>query len=110
FVLDQRLAPAGSLDLALFTAVRDRNPPPGASAQPPARSARLERAVLEPAGRLQADRAVNLKAPLEGPPTLECGMFVEVPSGSVHVGHCWGAQEEGRPQRMWTLAGTEMFG
>jgi len=109
FVLDPRTSPAGSLDVAILTVLRDRVTQQGATAQPTSRSARIERAVLEPSGHLQTDHQVSFKIPLEGPPTMECGAFVEVPRGSVPVGHCWNVQEPGRPPHIWTVAATEMI-
>jgi peroxiredoxin len=46
--------------------------------------------------------------PLEGPPTLEGGAFVEIPRQRVTRGQSWDVGEEGRPVRTWQVAGSEM--
>jgi peroxiredoxin len=45
--------------------------------------------------------------PLEGPPTAEFGAFVEVPRHRVGPGAGWVVEEDNRPPRAWTVAGTD---
>jgi peroxiredoxin len=71
---------------------------------------RLELAHLDLQGRLAVDSAASALCPLEGPPTLECGPFVEAPRGRIGVEKPWEAREEGRPNRTWRLTGFENAG
>jgi peroxiredoxin len=106
FVLDT--TPRGA-EVAVLTVLRDRDPQPGISV--PAGSAcsvRLERARVDLQGRLSAD-GVNLLVPLEGPPLLECGAFLEAPAGRVGPGQAWDVAEPGRPLLVWRNTGTEML-
>jgi len=70
-------------------------------------SVRLELAEIDDHGRVRGRPGINLAVPLEGPPTVECGAFVEAPATRVAVNQFWEAAEEGRPPRTWRVAGTE---
>jgi hypothetical protein len=48
----------------------------------------------------------SLTTPLEGPPTIECGAFVEVPKGRAPL--WWETNETGRPPRTWKVDGHEL--
>ncbi|HZY85764.1 MAG TPA: redoxin domain-containing protein [Gemmataceae bacterium] len=107
FVLD---TPPRGAEVAFLTVLKHRGPAPAGpavGAPPPATSVRLERAAVDLQGKVSADRAANLTVPLEGAPTLECGMFVEVPGGRVGANEPWGVLEPGRPARSWSVAGNE---
>lgn len=114
FVLD--VSPSGS-DVALLTTLKPMQAePPGMRAFPSpetkadpiaAVSVRLELARVSPLGRIGAEPAELLIVSLEGPPTVECGMFVEMPGGRERFEQSWQVSEVGRPLRVWTLAGTE---
>ena len=72
-------------------------------------SVRLERAHVDLQGKLTADANVNLLVPLDRPPTLECGGFIALPGGRIHVGQQWVTLEGDRPPLTWRAAGTEMI-
>jgi peroxiredoxin len=108
FVLDTT---AKGAEAAFYTAFKPQGGRPGpAGARPgdgePASSVRLELARVEPRGRVAADAA--LAVPLDGPPSVECGAFVEAPTKRVGVGQVWEVSEDGRPPRTWKLVGGEM--
>src|SRR5262249_49519382 len=71
-------------------------------------SVRLEIVKLDSLGRLTAKPNVSLAVPLEGPPTLECGAFVESPRRRVGLDYSWECGEDGRPLRTWKVTGTEL--
>jgi peroxiredoxin len=102
FVLDA--TPRGA-ETAFLTVLRPRNGAGGRLEEAAPSSARLEVARVDPQGRVSADAA--LAVPLEGPPTVEVGAFVEVPRQAVGTGKSWSVEEDGRPPRKWTVAGTE---
>src|SRR5262249_38741550 len=71
-------------------------------------SARMTMARIDLQGRVTAPAGVSLTVPLDGPPTLECGAFVEMPHSRVGPDRTWEVSEEGRPPRSWTAGGGEM--
>jgi hypothetical protein len=100
FILDGN--PRGT-DAAFLTVLR---PSAGKGARPDEAapsSARLEMVRVDPQGRVSGD---GLLVPLEGPPTAEVGALVEVPKHAVGTGKTWSVEEDGRPPRKWTVAGT----
>ena len=106
FVLE---TPAQGADVALLTILKSRDPRPGAptGGETTAESVRLELAHVDGQGGVTADPGVSLTAPLEGPPTLECGAFAVVPDGRVAADSTWETAEEGRPVRTWRVVGGE---
>jgi peroxiredoxin len=58
-------------------------------------------------GKLGADPGAPLAVPLDGPPTLECGAFVEVPRNRVGLNQTWEVSEDRRPIRTWQVNGTD---
>jgi hypothetical protein len=60
-------------------------------------------------GRLTAN-GINLAVPLQGPPLLECGPFLEAPTGRIGLEQTWDVAEVGRPVQVWRNTGTEMVG
>jgi hypothetical protein len=70
-------------------------------------SVRLEVAEVDEHGRARGRPGSILSIPLESPPTVECGAFVEGPARRVGINQTWEVAEEGRPPRTWRVAGTE---
>ncbi len=110
FVLDT--APAGA-EVALLTVLRTRDGragpvPAGVSGESSVSSARLELARVDLHGRITAEPPVDLVVPLDGPPPVETGAFVEIPVGRTAAGGAWTVAEDGRPPRTWHVAGSEM--
>lgn len=60
-------------------------------------------------GRLLADEATQslLTVPLNGPPLVEAGAFVDFPAVKVNKQSYWEEIEEGRGLRDWSVAGAE---
>jgi peroxiredoxin len=107
FVLD---APPRGAEVALLTVLKSRDPnpkTPAVGADASTCSVRLERATVDLQGKLTTDPGVSLAVPLEGAPTLECGLFVEVPGGRIGAGQSWEVTEADRPKRTWRVAGTD---
>ena len=104
FVLDA--TPRGA-QTAFVTVLRPRNASGGRIEEAGPSSARLELLRVDPQGRVTGEAGTVLAAPLEGPPTLEIGAFVEVPRQAVGTGKSWVAEEAGRPSRRWIVAGTD---
>jgi hypothetical protein len=99
FVLDSRPA---SWDVALLTTLSLRaSDADNAKKTDQSSSVRLELTNIDKLGRL------TLELPLSGPPTLECGMVLEVPSAKMSPGQFWEVSEEGRPPRSWQVVGPE---
>jgi peroxiredoxin len=73
-------------------------------------SVRLELVKLDPHGRLTAGPGLSLAVPLEGPPSLECGAFVEGPHRRIGIDQTWEVTEDGRPLHIWKIVGTELVG
>jgi hypothetical protein len=68
-------------------------------------SVRLEVFKVGAYGKVTSGAALGV--PVEGPPTLEYGMFVEVPPQRVTTGQTWEVAEEGRTPRTWRVEGSE---
>jgi peroxiredoxin len=108
FVLD---ADGKEAELAVFTVLKNKD---GKSAEPPtvptelaAVSVRLERIRVDSLGKLSADHGVSLSVPLHGVPTIECGILVEAPKVGRAGDESWEVVEDGRPVRVWQIAGSE---
>jgi peroxiredoxin len=105
FVLD---TPPRGADVALLTTWRLQTPPRTERAEESLPgSVRLELVKVDLQGRLTPEKGVSLAVPLEGPPSIECGEFVELPRGRVAADKPWHVDEEGRPPHMWHVAGNE---
>lgn len=100
FVLDTN---AKETELAVYTVLK----PKESAAAEQVVSVRLEHMRIDPLGKLLGDPGVSLTVPLEGAPTIECGLFVEVPKELRPSGDSWEVSEEGRPIRVWNVTGTE---
>ncbi len=92
--------PSQGADIAVLTLLKHRPAisgmpvPPGQAAvsgDVSPMSVRLERAHVDLQGKLTADADVNLLPPLDGAPTLECGVFVALPGGRLSMGQEWTA-------------------
>ncbi len=107
FVLD---APPRGVRLAAYTTLQDRAASAiksGIRVEPISSSVRLERVTVDLQGKVQADPGVSLTIPLDGPPTIEVGSFLEVPRGRLVSDQGWEVAEEGRPNISWRIIGTE---
>jgi peroxiredoxin len=71
-------------------------------------SVRLEVVTMDRQGKLQLRSPGSFAPPLEGPPTIECGAFVEVPKGRVGAQSRWDINDEARTPQTWRVEGTEM--
>ncbi len=104
--------PRPVIPLAVFTMVRSQNNGPGAEANPgnsgPVTSVRLERGFLGEHGLFKPDPGVGLTVPLDGPPSVEVGMFLELPRDRLSMNQTWTSAELGRPIRSWRVAGTDL--
>ena len=110
FVLD--VLPRG-VRLAAFTTLQNRTSRPAASGvrvEPISTSVRLERLTIDLQCRIMADAGQSLLVPLDGPPTLEVGAFIETPRTRTAASQGWETAEPGRPPMMWQVAGTEAVG
>jgi peroxiredoxin len=96
--------PAGGLEVAFLTLLRGKA---GDGEAAPVASVRLEVVRVDGQGHLTATSPRSLVVPLEGPPTLECGAFVQMPAGRLRPQQTWEAAEDGRPARVWRVAGTD---
>jgi peroxiredoxin len=102
---------AKGTEIALLTVLKARDPGNArtiAKADAAPSSVRLELAKLEARGRLSAEPNVSLAVPIEGPATLECGVFVESPRRRVGPDQRWEVGEDGRPLRVWKITGAEL--
>jgi hypothetical protein len=102
FVLDTL---SRGLDVAFYTVLKQRHQ--GADEREPG-SVRLEVGRVDLQGRVTGDPGVSLIVPLEGPATIECGVFVELPKGPIGLNENWEVKEENRPPRIWRIVGTEL--
>lgn len=107
FVLD---TPPRGADVAILTMLKHRNARPQSanSDSPTAASVRLERARVDLQGKVIPAPGVSLAVPLDGPPTIECGAFVEFSRGRIGPDEPWDVIEDGRPPRTWRVAGSDM--
>jgi peroxiredoxin len=100
FVLDYD---AKGADLALLTVLRSRTPRGSAGQFQEPSSVRLVQSHLDREGRLSSRVPVSL----DGPPTVECGEFIELPRVATGKGS-WDIEEPGRPPQSWRVAGSEI--
>ncbi len=100
---------APQTELAVLTSLRTRPLVPPGTAAPDSSLVRLEFARLTPQGRISLPSSAG-GAPIEGPPTIECGAFFERPLKRAAIGKPWEVAEDGRPPRTWRILGTEMVG
>ncbi|MBL8792614.1 MAG: redoxin domain-containing protein [Planctomycetia bacterium] len=70
-------------------------------------SVRLELGRVDDKGRMTSNRGGVWSVPLDGPPAVECGAFVEVPHVRVGQEQTWDAHDAGRPPLTWRVVGVE---
>ncbi|MFQ3591625.1 MAG: redoxin domain-containing protein [Gemmataceae bacterium] len=58
---------------------------------------------METNGRVTPSYSV----PIDGPPSIELGMFVELPTGRLKRNQGWEIREPGQPNHVWQVAGPE---
>jgi peroxiredoxin len=107
FVLD---TPPTGAEVAILTLLKMRTAPAKHEEGPEPSSVRLEVARADLQGRVTAAAGSNLAVPIDGPPTIECGAFVELPHGRVALNKSWIVAETGRPELAWRAVGTEGVG
>jgi hypothetical protein len=99
------------VEVGLLTTLKVRGNGPASNPtvriNPVSSAVRLERLKVDQNGKVMADPMVSLSLPLDGPPTLELGMFVEAPGGHVPASQTWEVMEAGLPARGWHAAGME---
>jgi hypothetical protein len=96
-------------DVAFFTTLKLRTARTDRSREPAPSSVRLELARISPLGRMNADPGVTLAVPLDGPATVECGLFVEIPRARVSQSEIWEVAEDNRPSHVWKVLGTQVI-
>src|SRR5262249_23276949 len=94
--------------LSLRDSKQEKNGKPSAGSGPT--SMRLDLLQVDAQGRLKSSGGGSLLVPLQGPPTLECGAFVETPLTKLGKNGFGAVNEEGRPMRTWTFVGIESTG
>jgi len=90
-------------ETAFLTALSLRGPK-NSTSQP--MSVRLEVGNVDKKGRIKGK--VNLAIPLAGPPTIESGAILELPTVPVRGNNPWFSTEEGRPPWRWEILGTAL--
>jgi hypothetical protein len=100
FVVD---SDARGSELALLTVLKSRAPRGSMGQFQEPSSVRLVQTRLDRTGRMSPVVSI----PLDGPPTVECGQFIELPLSSGGKGS-WDAEEPGRPPQSWRITGTEL--
>ncbi len=95
-------------DVALYTVLRLRPTRSERGDEPEPHSVRLELVQADLHGHLRPDPGVSLAVPLDGPATVECEAFVEVPRGRVSLNQTWEILEPNRPAQSWTVVGIEV--
>jgi hypothetical protein len=102
---------AQKYNLAFLTTVTSKTPrsagEPNTAGLTPS-SVRLEVLAMDRQGRLLPSSGAGLAVPLDGPATIECGAFVEVPKYRVGINAWWEANEDGRTPRTWRVDGAEI--
>jgi peroxiredoxin len=98
------------VELALLTVLKPQAEKKERGEDLPCVSSRLELAKLDLQGRLTTAPGVSLTLPLDGPPSLECGAFLETPNGRLKLEQTWEANENGRPIQTWKVEGTATVG
>jgi hypothetical protein len=108
YQLENTLLVTGPDRVAIQTVLKGKAPR-GKTGDPAARpaSVRLEIVQVDRLGRIKWSDGTPAHLPLDGPPTLETGVFVEFPAGSIVQDRPWEVPEAGRPPRFWRLVGME---
>jgi peroxiredoxin len=96
--------------LAALTTLQNRTArpaPKGVRIEPISSSVRLERLTIDLQCKIQTDPGLSATVPLDGPPTLEVGAFLETPRGRAASSQGWETVEPDRPTIAWQIAGSE---
>ncbi len=102
FVLDGK---SDHWEMAILTALSLRGQKNN-STQPT--SVRLEMGYVDKKGRITGKGGISLGISLAGPPTVESGAILELPTMLVRANNPWFITEEGRPPWRWEILGTAM--
>jgi peroxiredoxin len=101
-------------EVAFLTVLRHKDgqigpPPRGVTAEPLPASVRLEKGLVDAFGRVTFGPGQRPTVPLDGPPTVETGAFVELPRSRVGSGQPWqlADADPDRPAESWEITGTE---
>jgi peroxiredoxin len=70
-------------------------------------SIRLQLGQVAANGRLRASNSGRMLIPIDAPPTIETGAFLELPQTAVRFNQSWEMPEDGRPPLSWYIAGRE---
>lgn len=97
-------------DVVFLTMWKSKPANPDPKADPEVNSVQLEKGGVDANGRVSANGGSWLSVPLDGPPTIETGAFVEVPRGPVQVEQFWDVPDGGRPPYRWQVVGFETVG
>lgn len=104
FVLE---ASPQELEIASLTIWKGRAAKPEASADLENSSVRLELGRVSGQGKVTGKGTASWLVPLDGPPIIESGAFVEVPRGRISIDQTWDVGEDTRPLRNWRMAAIE---
>lgn len=94
-------------DVAFLTTWKGRPSGPGGKPEPEVSSVRLEVVKLDLQGKIKPGPNTNLAPELDGPPSIECGAFVEVPKGRLQTEQKWDVADGNRPARTWRVVGAD---
>ena len=73
-------------------------------------SVRLEKVQLDMQGRVASQDGASLQVPLEGPPLIETGFCLTVPSGRLGLKRPWTTREPGQAEITWQVESTDVVG
>jgi peroxiredoxin len=105
FVLDDS---AHTNNIAILTTLKLRPTRSQAGSAPEPTSVRLDLARMTQEGKVVLQSGVSPALPLDGPPTIECGNFLQLPHGRAGRGKTWEVAGDDGPPRNWQVAGMEM--
>ncbi|MFM7149335.1 MAG: peroxiredoxin family protein, partial [Gemmataceae bacterium] len=97
-------------DLAVLTILQDRSTrtiETKSTKTPPPSSISLEKITVTPQGKIHSADLNTPQIPLDRPPTLEVGAFVELPRLRSGLRQGWEVNEPGRPPQNWQIMGQE---
>lgn len=97
------------VDVAFLTLLKSRASKSDAAPSSEPNSVRLELARIDGQGRMTPASGASLPVPLDGPATIECEAFVELPTGRLVPNQHWETADGKRPRRTWKVVGTEII-
>jgi hypothetical protein len=107
FVLE---AEPGSYEAALYTVLRMQGSLDLSGVGQRPVSVRLETVRVDGQGKVIPHEGSALLVPLVGPPTTECGQFVDLPGRLDRLNQTWQVSDGSRPVRTWTYLGWDDAG